>query len=61
MKKDFFNSIKEMFGQKSANSGQEDLFPINETTLEGGGKIDDIFDETHLAIAGLNNNQMTKW
>ena len=37
MKKDFFNSIKEMFGQKSANSGQEDLFPINETTLEGGG------------------------
>ena len=39
MKKDFFNSIKEMFGQKSANSGQEDLFPINETTLEGGGEM----------------------
>ena len=37
MKKDFFNSIKEMFGQKSANSGQEDLFPTDETTLGGGG------------------------
>ena len=37
MKKDFFNSIKEILGQKSANSGQEDLFPIDETALEGGG------------------------
>lgn len=55
MKKDFFNSIKEMFGQKSANSGQEDLFPINETTLGGG--VDDIFDETHLALMHSMNDQ----
>lgn len=55
MKKDFFNSIKEMFGQKSANSGQEDLFPTDETTLGGG--VDDIFDETHLTLLAAMNDQ----
>ncbi len=61
MKKNFLDSMKEMFNFNSTNNSGEDIFPVNENETSFDIKIDDIFDETYLSSTNFSMNDFRKF